>query len=52
MAVTNDPLSERVDELELRVAALEQQLVTREALDEEIRSLEHRLSELRELTEG
>jgi hypothetical protein len=42
----------RMDELERRVESLEHRLVTRDALDDEIRSLERRLREVRELTEG
>ncbi len=42
----------RLDELERRVADLEHRVVSREALDDEIRSLERRLREVRELTEG
>ena len=42
----------RMDELERRVESLEHHLVTRDVLDGEIRSLERRLRELRELTEG
>lgn len=42
----------RIDELERRVESLEHQLVTREVLDDEIRSLERRLREVRELTES
>jgi hypothetical protein len=45
-------LSERVDQLERRVAALERHLVSREVLDEEILSLERRMSELREIEGG
>lgn len=43
---------ERIDELGRRVEHLEHHLVTRDVLDEEIRSLERRLREVRELTEG
>ena len=42
----------RIDELERRVEHLENHLVTRDVLDDEIRSLERRLREVRELTEG
>ena len=42
----------RIDELERRVEQLENHLVTREVVDDEIRSLERRLREVRELTEG
>ncbi len=42
----------RIDELERRVEELERRVVSREVLDDEIRSLERRLSEVRELTEG
>ena len=50
--VGNQSLMEHIDEVERRVESLEQSLVTREVLDDEIRSLEHRLQEVRELTEG
>ena len=51
--MTNDQeLVNRVDELERRVESLEHRLVTRAVLDDEIRSLERRLREVRELTEG
>ncbi len=51
-AMTNDQeFVNRVDELERRVE-LEHRLVTRAVLDDEIRSLERRLREVRELTEG
>lgn len=42
----------QVDELERRVESLEHRLVTRDVLDGEIRSLERRLRDVRELTEG
>lgn len=42
----------RIDELERRVKSLEDRLVTRDVLDDEIRSLESRLRDLRELTDG
>jgi hypothetical protein len=42
----------RLDDLERRVAVLEVAQVTRERLDEELRSLEQRLRQLRESTEG
>jgi hypothetical protein len=42
----------RIDELERRVRLLEDRLITRDVLDDEIRSLESRLREVRELTEG
>jgi hypothetical protein len=45
-------LVSRVSELERQVKSLETRLVTREALDEELRSLEIRMREVRELTEG
>ncbi len=44
--------AQRLDDLERRVAVLEGALVTRERLDDELRSLEQRLRQLRELTEG
>jgi hypothetical protein len=52
MPVDKETVVNRIDELERRMAALERRLVTRDVLDDEIRSLEHRLSEVRELTEG
>ena len=42
----------RMDELERRVESLEHRLVTRDVLDGEIRSLERRRREVRELTES
>ena len=42
----------RIDELERRVESLEHRLVTRDVLDDEIRSLERRVREVRELSEG
>ncbi|MGO8873543.1 MAG: hypothetical protein ACLQPH_19485 [Acidimicrobiales bacterium] len=52
MANETEGLIGRIDELERRLEAVEHQLVTRTVLDEEIQSLEFRLSELRETTEG
>ena len=52
MTTQNNREADRLAELERRVTALEHNLVTRDALDEEIRSLERRLSELRESAEG
>jgi tetrahydromethanopterin S-methyltransferase subunit G len=52
MAAGTQSVMKHIDELERRVESLEQSLVTREVLDDEIRSLEHRLQEVRELTEG
>ena len=52
MTAEDQTLARRLDELEQRVQDLEHRLVSREVLDEEIRSLERRLSEVRELTEG
>lgn len=52
MATHDESHSDRLDALERRVAALEHLLITREAVDEEIRSLEERLAQLRERTEG
>lgn len=43
---------QRIDELERRVEHLENHLVTRDVLDDEIRSLERRLREVREQAEG
>jgi hypothetical protein len=51
MMAGDEAQSRRIDELERRVAALEHNAVSREALDEEIRSLELRLREIRELEE-
>jgi predicted transcriptional regulator len=48
----DDNLVERVDELERRMEAMESRLVSRDVLDDEIRSLERRLREVQELTEG
>ena len=42
----------RIDELERRVESLEHRLVTRDVVDDEIRSLERRLREVRDLSEG
>jgi len=52
MTVDQRALISRVDELERRVEALEHSLISRDVLDGEIRSLERRLREVRELTEG
>lgn len=52
MGADDESLAERIEKLERRVAALEQHSIPREALDEEIHSLEHRLTELREIEEG
>jgi hypothetical protein len=52
MTPENNREADRLAELERRVAALEHNLVTRDVLDDEIRSLERRLSELRESAEG
>ncbi|HUZ11033.1 MAG TPA: hypothetical protein VMU76_12785 [Acidimicrobiales bacterium] len=52
MAADDARLTDRIEKLERRVAALEQRSIPREALDEEIHSLEHRLTELREIEEG
>jgi hypothetical protein len=43
---------QRIDELERRVESLEHTLITRDVLDDEIRSLERRISEMREIAEG
>lgn len=52
--VTNEDRNQasRIGELEQRVEELEHRVVTRDVLDRELRSLEQRLSEVRELTEG
>lgn len=52
MTAEDRALATRLDELERRVRELEQRLVSRDVLDDEIRSLERRLREVRELTEG
>jgi polyribonucleotide nucleotidyltransferase len=52
MAVDAHAQGRRMDELEQCVDSLEHRLVTRDVLDGEIRSLERRLREVRELTEG
>jgi len=52
MAIDDQMQMNRIDELERRVESLEHRLVTRDVLDDEIRSLERRLREVRELTEG
>lgn len=41
-------MAERMDEVERRLAALEEHSISREALDDEIASVERRLSEFRE----
>jgi hypothetical protein len=45
-------LVSRVNELERQVRSLEDRLITREVLDDELRSLESRMREVKELTEG
>lgn len=52
MTAQDRALASRLDELEQRVGELERHLVSRDVLDDEIRSLERRLREVRELTEG
>jgi hypothetical protein len=52
MTAEDPTVAARLDELERRVQELERRLVSRDVLDEEIRSLERRLREVRELTEG
>jgi hypothetical protein len=52
MKANNQELVSRVDALERRVESLESRLITRDVLDDEIRSLEGRLRQVRELTEG
>jgi len=52
MSTDDEVQVQRIGALERRMEAVERQLVTREALDEEIRSLEQRLSDLRESAEG
>lgn len=51
MSIDQSPVN-RIDELERRVQLLEDRLITRDVLDDEIRSLESRLREVREFTEG
>ena len=50
--MSKDDVEARLDDLVRRVEELERRTVSREVLDGEIRSLERRLSEVRELTEG
>lgn len=45
-------LADRVASLERRIDILERRSISRQALDEELRSLELRLAEVRELEEG
>lgn len=52
MKANDQELVSRVDALERRVESLESRLITRDVLDDEIRSLKGRLREVRELTEG
>ena len=52
MKVHDRELLSRTAALELRVESLEGRFITRDVLDDEIRSLEARLREVRELTEG
>ena len=52
MAPDDPTLVDRIELLERRVTALEQRSIPREALDEEIHSLEQRMTELREIEEG
>lgn len=52
MTAQDPTVPARLGELERRVEDLERRLVSREVLDEEIRRLERRLREVRELTEG
>jgi hypothetical protein len=52
MAVDKETLLKRIDELERRLESLEHSLITRDVLDDEIRSLERRLREVRESAEG
>jgi hypothetical protein len=51
VSIDQSPVN-RIDELERRVQLLEDRLITRDVLDDEIRSLESRLREVREFTEG
>jgi hypothetical protein len=46
MAVDSETLLKRIDELERRLESLEHRLITRDVLDDEIRSLERRLREI------
>ena len=52
MTVDSETLLKRIDELERRLESLEHRLITRDVLDDEIRSLERRLREIRESAEG
>lgn len=52
MKANDQELVSRLDALERRVESLESRLITRDVLDDEIRSLKGRLREVRELTEG
>jgi hypothetical protein len=52
MAAHDQELVSRVDALERQVKSLEDRFITRDVLDDEIRRLEARLREVRELTEG
>ena len=49
--VSDDATSDRLDALEQRIAALERESVTRATFDAEVRSLESRLREMREVEE-
>ncbi len=48
----NQTEAERLSELEERVETLERSLITREVLDDELRTLELRMREMREVEEG
>ena len=52
MAQDSETMLQRISELERRVESLEHRSVTRDVLDDEMRNLERRLREVRELTEG
>jgi chaperonin cofactor prefoldin len=52
MTIDSQTQMKQIDELEGRVEFLEHRPLTQDVLDDEIRSLERRLREVRELTEG
>jgi chaperonin cofactor prefoldin len=52
MSVVDKDVADRIEALERRVVVLEHQSISREALDEEIASVERRLGELREQEDG
>jgi hypothetical protein len=52
MAIDEESVLNRIDEFEWRVGAIEHDLLSPDALDNEIRSLDHRLDEVRKETGG